>query len=338
MFPGLRPNMDKTCIIGGSGFIGTRLCKRLESIRGTDFVILDKRMSQMFPDKTRIADVRDIGGLRGSMEGNIIVNLAAEHRDDVKPRSLYWDVNVEGARNICKVAEEKGIDRLIFTSSVAVYGFTHKETFEDGELKPFNDYGITKLEAEKVYKEWQIKDPSKRTLVIIRPTVVFGEGNRGNVYNLLNQIVNGRFIMVGNGKNIKSMAYVENVASFIEYSLSFSSGLHIYNYIDKPDFDMETLVRTVYQALNKPYNPITHIPYPLGYLGGKIFDFISLISGKSFPISSIRIKKFCANTCFGTSISKTGFSPPVSLKEGLIRTIQYEFLESHPDAPIFLTE
>ena len=341
--------MKEICVIGGSGFIGTRLCKRLMEHQ-KDFFIIDKKQSHTFPDSTVLCDVRDIASLKESVKGDVIINLAAEHRDDVRPKSLYWEVNVKGAENVCKVAEEKGIDKIIFTSSVAVYGFTYNETYEDGDLTPFNDYGITKLEAEKVYINWQKKDPSKRTLVVIRPTVVFGEGNRGNVYNLLNQIANGRFIMVGNGKNIKSMAYVENVAAFIEYCLSFDPGIHIYNYVDKPDFDMNTLVQTIHSELNKRNKPNKpnklnklnkhkiRIPYALGLFGGKLFDLMSVATGKRLPISSIRIKKFCSNTCFGTSIPKTGFIPPVSLNDGLIRTIRYEFLESHPDERVFLTE
>ncbi len=87
--------------------------------------------------------------------------------------------------------------------------------------------------------------------MIVRPTVVFGEQNRGNVYNLLRQIASGKFMMIGDGTNRKSMAYVENVAAFLEYSLGFENGVHIYNYIDKPDFDMNTLVSKVNKALGK---------------------------------------------------------------------------------------
>jgi len=132
-----------------------------------------------------------------------------------------------------------------------------------------------------------------------------------------------------------------------EYSLSLGLGIHIYNYVDKPDFDMNTLIQTIYSELNKRNKPNKlnklnkrdiRIPYPIGLLAGKLFDFISLATGKRLPISSIRIKKFCSNTCFGTSIPKTGFVPPTSLKEGLIRTIHYEFLESHPYDPVFVTE
>lgn len=144
--------------------------------------------------------------------------------------------------------------------------------------------------------------------------------------------------MVGDGKNVKSMAYVENVAAFIEYSMRFPPGIHIYNYVDKPDFDMNTLVDKVYRILNRNNKTSLRIPYALGLLGGKVFDIISLVSGKKLPISSIRIKKFCSSTCFGTSVGRTGFIPPVSLIEGLSRTIRYEFLESHPSDPIFFTE
>jgi len=96
-------------VIGGSGFIGTRLCKRLVN-KGIEFEIIDKKMSQTFPEKTSLADVRNIEILRKHVNGNIIVNLATEHRDDVSPKSLYDEVNIGGAENICKVAEEKGIN------------------------------------------------------------------------------------------------------------------------------------------------------------------------------------------------------------------------------------
>jgi len=333
--------MGSVCVVGGSGFIGTRLCKRFEEAGG-EFFIVDKRLSQTFPHKTGIADVRDVDALRRVIQGDIVINLAAEHRDDVTPRSLYDEVNVEGAKNVCRVAEEKGIKKIIFTSSVAVYGFAEPNTDENGKFAPFNDYGRTKMLAEQVYRKWYEKDPNNRCLVIVRPTVVFGEQNRGNVYNLLNQIAKGRFIMVGNGQNKKSMAYVENVAAFLEHCLSFGPGLHIYNYVDKPDFTMNELVHTVRQILAAEFHLAggtnLRIPYALGYLAGKLFDLASFITGRKYPISSIRIKKFCSTTQFETSVSKTGFVPPVSLLEGLTRTIRYEFLETHPEDSLFFTE
>lgn len=89
-----------------------------------------------------------------------IVHLAAEHRDDVHPKSLYDTVNVEGTKNVCTVAKEKKINTIIFTSSVAVYGFAPMGTNEVGTIKPFNDYGRTKYEAECILKEWQKEAPN----------------------------------------------------------------------------------------------------------------------------------------------------------------------------------
>lgn len=322
-------------IIGGSGFIGTRLCKRLEHDE-VDFTIVDKVTSKTFGDKTAVADVRDLNALKKVCSGNVIINLAAEHRDDVSPKSLYDEVNVDGARRVCEMAEAKGINKIVFTSSVAVYGFAPLGTDESGEINYFNDYGRTKYEAELIYKAWQEKDPS-RTLVIVRPTVVFGEQNRGNVYNLLRQIAGGKFVMVGDGTNVKSMAYVENVAAFLQYSLSFGPGVHTYNYIDKPDFDMNTLVKGVYKALGKDEKIGLRLPYAVGYIIGKVFDFAAVITGKKFSISSIRVKKFCSNSSFETGVAKSGFVPPVLLADGLARTIKYEFVDKN-DGEVFYTE
>ncbi|MCE7055292.1 NAD-dependent epimerase/dehydratase family protein [Algoriphagus sp. AGSA1] len=323
-------------VIGGSGFIGSRLCKRLNK-NGFDFQIVDKKVGGSFPEKTQTADVRDYESLVNAVNGETIINLAAEHRDDVSPKSLYDEVNIDGARRICELAEAKGISKIIFTSSVAVYGFAPLGTDEQGEINYFNDYGRTKFEAEKVFCKWQEADPENRSLVVLRPTVVFGEQNRGNVYNLLKQIASGKFIMIGNGKNVKSMAYVENIAAFLEFSLGFGPGVHVYNYIDKPDFDMNTLVLKVNKALGKKERIGLKIPYFVGYTMGKFLDLVAATTGRKLPISSIRIKKFCSNTMFNTKVSETGFNPPVNIYEALESTIRHEFLES-PDEEVYYTE
>ena len=331
--------MKNVSVVGGSGFIGTRLSRRLSQNAMLQLHIVDKICSQVFPKHTTVADVRSIEQLRSSIrEHDLIVNLAAEHRDDVRPVSLYDDVNVGGARNICNVAREKSVQIIVFTSSVAVYGFAPIGTDESGNIDPFNDYGRTKYEAEQVFKTWQAEEPSERTLVIIRPTVVFGEQNRGNVYNLLRQIAKGKFVMVGNGENRKSMAYVENVAAFIEHSLSFKPGVHIYNFIDKPDFTMNQLVGSVKRILGKEEKIGLRLPYAAGYAIGKGFDFVAAITGKRFPISSIRVKKFCANSVYNTAIDETGFVPPVPLAQALEQTIRHEFIEKHDDEPLYFSE
>jgi nucleoside-diphosphate-sugar epimerase len=319
---------ERIIVIGGSGFIGTRLVGYLlES--GYCVRIIDKQMSNTYPELCVICDIRDKEKLAPLCKGyDTIYNLAAEHKDNVSPVSLYEEVNVGGAHNTCEAAEKAGIKKIIFTSSVAVYGFSHKEINENHPLAPFNEYGRTKMEAEKIFIAWQ-KKSMDHSLTIIRPTVVFGECNRGNVYNLLKQVVAQRFIMIGNGKNKKSMAYVGNVVSFLAYVLDFNSGYHLYNYIDKPDMDMNTLVYAIKHTMGLSTKNGFTIPFIIGSIGGKAFDILSLLSGKKFPISSIRIKKFCASTIFSSDrMLSTGFQPPDTIEEGLKKTILYEFLQN----------
>ena len=322
-------------VIGASGFVGSRLNERFRS-NNTPCKLFDKNIK--FSENIDFLDVTDPSSFKKLSGCSSIINLAAEHRDDVYPVSRYDETNVQGAVNVCNAARDNGVNNIIFTSSVAIYGFAPANTDESGLPEYFNDYGRTKYLAEQIYKEWQAEDPKNRTLVIVRPTVIFGEGNRGNVYNLLNQIASGRFAMLGDGRNKKSMAYVENVVAFLDHSLLFKPGLHIYNYIDKPDFDMNTLVSKTRKTLFKKNNVGLKIPASMGMLIGYLSDIIAKLSGKKLPISSIRVKKFMSTTQFTSSIKETDFVAPVHLEEGLKRTLRYEFLEDNSDKAIFETE
>jgi len=324
-------------IIGGAGFLGSHVNKltslnKIKTFQSYDIDAIDGDNTHTYLD---VEDVKTLDVLEGS---ETIINLAAVHRDDIEPKSRYYDVNVNGAKNICVAARKYKTKQIIFTSSVAIYGFARPDTDESGKPNYFNEYGRSKYLAEEIYKEWYAEDPDNRSLVIIRPTVIFGEGNRGNVYNLLKQIASGRFVMFGNGENIKSMAYVENVAAFLEYSMSFNPGLHIYNYIDKPDFDMNTLVTVSRKTLFGKNNVGLRLPAFLGMAIGYFADVTSKLISKSLPVSSIRVKKFMGTTQFASSIAETGFIPSVSLEEGLTRTLRYEFLEDNSDKQTFDAE
>ncbi len=327
---------NKIAIIGGSGFLGSKLGKTLDRAN-INFTIFDI-VSPSEDKKFLYTDVRSEKSLEQLNGATHIINLAAEHKDNVDPVSKYDEVNIQGAVNVCKVASKFNINKIIFTSSVAIYGFAPADTDESGEANYFNDYGRTKFLAEHVYKDWQAEDPNNRSLVIIRPTVIFGEGNRGNVYNLLKQIASKKFIMFGDGKNRKSMAYVDNVASFLEFNLSSIPGLHIYNYVDKPDLDMNTLISAVRQKLFMKNNVGLRFPKFLGIVIGYLADIISILIKKNLPISSVRVKKFMGTTQFASSVSSTGFIPTVSLEDGLAKTLHYEFIEDNSNNKTFDTE
>lgn len=317
--------MSEIAVIGGSGFVGTRLIDILKE--ENEIINIDKQNSHFHNDITIISNVLDVQSIEKQLEGiSIVVLLAAEHRDDVSPIQKYYDVNVQGAKNVLQAMDTQCIKRIIFTSSVAVYGLNKKNPDEQHPADPFNHYGKSKWQAEEVLREWQAAD-NDRNLTIIRPTVIFGERNRGNVYNLLKQISGGRFLMVGKGENRKSMAYVGNIVALIDFCIkNKTTGYNVFNYVDRPDFTMNELVVHVGKVLYK-HIPSIHVPYWIGMLGGFGFDLLAKISGKKMSVSSVRVKKFCATTQFdATKIYVSGFIPPYTLGEGLERTLTYEFL------------
>lgn len=325
--------------IGASGFVGTRLI----GITKDQYPVtnLDKRQSHFFPELTVLGDIRNPSQIEEIFhDKECVVLLAAEHRDDVSPIELYYDVNVQGTKNVVEAMEKANIKKIIFISSVAIYGINKHNPDESFEADPFNHYGKSKWQAEQFLQEWHKTHPDW-DINIIRPTVIFGERNRGNVYNLLKQISSGKFLMVGKGNNLKSMAYVGNVVEFIKFLIdnkTYSHGYNVYNYIDKPDITMNALVSHVGEVLDK-HIPATHFPLWLGMLGGYGFDFLAYITRKKLAVSSVRVKKFCGTTQFDASkVKSTGFKPSYTLQEGLARTLEFEFVHPRTDDVIFESE
>ncbi|MBR5399891.1 MAG: NAD-dependent epimerase/dehydratase family protein [Bacteroidales bacterium] len=329
----------KVSIIGGSGFVGTRLLDLLKDSKDYNLKNIDLLPSHFFNDLSIVGDVREPDQMDKMLAGSdMVVLLAAQHRDDVSPVSLYYDTNVGGMKVTLQAMEKNGVKRLVFFSSVAVYGLNKQNPDENHPADPFNHYGKSKWEAEQVLQEWY-KTHNDWNINIVRPTVIFGERNRGNVYNLLKQISGGKFLMVGKGKNVKSMAYVGNIVAFVKFLIeNVASGYNVFNYVDKPDTNMNDLVGLVEKVLNKKI-PSTHFPYWMGMCGGYCFDALSWITRKKFAVSSVRVKKFCATTQFdSTKAMSSGFIPPYSLQDGLSRTLEFEFVHPRTDEIEFRSE
>jgi len=109
--------------------------------------------------------------------------------------------------------------------------------------------------------------------------------------------------------------------------LNGEAGHHVYNYIDKPDFDMQTLVANVNLAMGRGSASSIRIPFAIGWLVGLAFDILAGITGKTFPVSRIRIRKFCAQTVFSSKkMQESGFVPPYKLDEALVATVKHEFV------------
>lgn len=317
-------------VTGGSGFIGTALCRVLAAGQpfgaGLPFGIVDLRPSAAFPRAVRIADVRDLKGLQMAVEGEAIVHLAAAHDDDIRPAVLYDAVNAEGTRMVCRVAETRGIDRIIFTSSVAVYGPAPPGADESCPLAPVTPYGRSKAAAEVILRDWQAADAVRRSLTILRPTVVIGPGHRGNVRRLIAQIARGRFVLAGNGANIKSMCHVETVAARIAHLLAEPArpGVQVMNLVDGPDMTMLELVALIRGGLGLGQGPGPRLPRTVLLAGGAAADAVARLTGRTLPVSLDRVRKSAATTSFTTLHDPRAFPCPVPLREGLRQMLAAE--------------
>jgi nucleoside-diphosphate-sugar epimerase len=254
---------------------------------------------------------------------DLIISLAAEHHDFGIKREDYFKVNVEGTELLLDVASREGINQLIFYSSVAVYGSQKNPTDENTPPVPVNPYGASKLEAEKVIEKWAVAD-RQRSVIIIRPTVIFGPNNFANMHNLIDKIYRKKFIFVGKGENIKSVAYVENlVDATVFLTEKLKPGVQIFNYVDEPQLTIAQTVDIISGYM--PHRvPKMKIPLWLAVAGGSVFDLLAKITGHNFPITGARMKKFATSTHHkADKIRQLGFKQNVELREGFRRMVDW---------------
>jgi hypothetical protein len=101
---------------------------------------------------------------------------------------------------------------------------------------------------------------------------------------------------------------------------------------------MNSLVAHVNNLLGGSSEIKFRLPFSFGLLIGSCFDLVAKITGRKFPISAIRVKKFCANSVYESAINSTGFIPPVPLMEAIEKTVRFEFIEDHKNEQVFYSE
>ncbi|UFU02224.1 NAD-dependent epimerase/dehydratase family protein [Ruania suaedae] len=331
---------SKILVIGSSGFVGSHLEAVLTAL-GAELVRFDLHPDPAGRDETILGDVRDVEALTRAMTGcTAVLNLAAAHHDFGIATATFESVNVGGARAVVAAMEHHGITNLCFYSSVAVYGEHTEPPDETTAPAPVNDYGRTKLAAEAVYREWEAAAPAERRALIVRPAVVFGPRNFANLYKLIHQIDTRRFLPVGPGRNRKSMCFVTNLVQAIGYLWSAPSRLaagtaEVYNYADKPDLTSRETVSTVYRALGRT-EPRLRLPLAPVLLAARPFDLVGKVTGKDLPITSARVRKLSdAETAFAADrIREAGFTPAVSLPDGIEQMVTWYLREGRDAAPV----
>jgi len=324
----------KILVIGNSGFIGKFLIPRLIKER-IDIVGFDLKKPQ---DNFKFiqGDVLNREKLEMVIQSNkidTIIHLAAKHHDFGISEQEYFETNVKGTENILKCATKFDIKKIVFFSSVSIYGKGKKGYYNERlNPSPVTPYGNSKLFAEKLIEKWTEED-KKRSAVIIRPAVVFGPYNYANMYRLIDSIYRGRFIFVGKGNNVKSVAYVENLVEAIIFLLRrMRSGVEIYNYSDYPQLTTDQLVEVISQNLNR-HVPRLKIPLGLVVVMASIFDSLGRLTGYDFPVTAYRIKKFNTTTyCDSEKIRKVGFKQPIDLYTGFRKTVEWYFSNGREDA------
>ena len=320
------------CITGGSGFVGKALARRL-SASGQALRLLDIVEPAVHGHAFHRCDITNPESLPGAVDGGTaIVHLAAEHRDDVRPESRYTAVNTAGSIAIAEAAEAAGIDRIVFSSTVAVYGLSAPGADETAKPAPFNAYGRSKLAAERALRDWQSRAPDRRMLAIVRPCVVFGPGNRGNVHTLFAQIAAGHFVMVGPGRHRKSLAHVDNLAAFLARCCDLPAGVHLFNYADRPDLTVAELVALARRRLLGRGGTGVRLPAAAGLALGYGADAVGHLLGRRLPVSAVRVRKFLADTSVDARRAHglDGFSAPLPLRSALEMTLMAEFGTAAP--------
>ena len=325
----------RVVIVGGGGFIGRHFIDAFRR-HEREVVLIDTHLPR-FPlrgEQFVAGDIRDERTFDGVFRANDqVLHLAAAHHDFGLTRETFFAVNAWGAEVLSAAMEAAGAANLCFLSSVAVYGYGSGHHAEKDPCEPWGHYGASKLAAEQVLERWAGRGTGRR-LLIVRPSMTFGEHNFANMYGLISQIHSGRYALVGAGRNRKSIGYVGNLVDATLHLWSQSAGpVDIYNYADKPDFSSRQLETLVAAALGMRLPPLK-VPYPLARLMVTPLDAYTRITGHDLGVSSDRIRKFARDeTVYDCSkVFQSGFTPAWSLEDGVRRTVKW-FLQEGRELP-----
>jgi nucleoside-diphosphate-sugar epimerase len=287
----------RTCVIfGGTGCIGTHIAKHLlEHTQVERIYLADIRplrdegyvkpllrwTEQTGGTQPRVmyveCDVRlPLDGVPLPQQADLIVNLAAVHREPGHEPNEYYETNLPGAEHICAYATHAGCLRIVFTSSISPYGSSDAARNEDSLTIPETAYGGSKLVAEKIHAAWQHADPNRR-LIVLRPGVVFGPGEHANVARLVRSLERGYFVYMGNRSTRKAGVYVKELCHVVQFAIEHQERtgepILLWNVSMDPPPTLEEFVNAICSSM-KYRQPRWSVPR-------------NLLVGASYPVAGI---------------------------------------------------
>jgi nucleoside-diphosphate-sugar epimerase len=301
---------EQTCaiIFGGTGFIGTFFAEHLLSsgmyskVYLFDVEPLQEKTSSF--RKKFVASLPGVNFILGDVRNPItwipkekvtlIANFAAVHREPGHEDIEYYKTNILGAEHVCDWAELVNCETIIFTSSISPYGPSEQQKDEYTLPVPVTAYGSSKLAAEKIHQIWLAADKSRRHLVIVRPGVVFGPGEGGNVSRLIKAVIGRYFFYMGNKDTRKAGTYVKELCLAITWVLKKQierrEHFSLFNMSMNPGPSIQEYVHTVCKVA-EIHRSVVGIPYPVILFASYCIDFIAKPVGIKHPFSPVRIRK-----------------------------------------------
>lgn len=292
----------KVFVTGGTGFIGGTVARQLRE-RGDEVVCLVRnpgKAGKLTELGCRLVsgNLGDSAAIRTGMDGcDAVVHAAAMYEVGipVKQRPAMWEANVAGTENVLKTAGEAGVTKLVYVSTVGIFGNTHRqvvdETYEPPGKEFTSYYEETKLEAHRVAKR-MIEDGLPG--VIVQPGGVYGPGDTSQVADLLAEFFAGKLVLMPFPEFGICLTHVDDIAAGILLALDKGRVGETY-VLSGPVTTMREAIETVAAATGRkaPKHampvPLMKMLTPIGPLVGKMMgqppnlrELISSADGVTF--------------------------------------------------------
>lgn len=308
---------DTAVIFGGAGYIGRFLADYLVDKLGfrkvycCDLLSFDSQRTEI---QSLVIDVRQPVSTHFISESPTwIFNLAAIHREPGHQEHEYFETNIAGANNVNAFAEAVKCDNIFFTSSIAVYGPTEQPMSESMLTTPNSPYGISKLVSEFIHQNW-LNAKTGRRLVVVRPAVIYGPRDPGNVYRLIKALSNRLFLIPNPNGARKSYGYIYGLLESIDFAMNRTGKLLVYNYAHPETLQVEEMIARLKKVLG--YNAtVVKLPTQFIIFGLRLLNFFGISHPDYHPV---RVKKLTMSTCVVPSkLQELGFEEPFDLEASL---------------------